>query len=131
MQCIDAIERSFADIDLDDSGDVSQEELRVAMKFTELTTFDGDVDSLMKEIDVNGDGTLDLYEFGLYAMNQMATLAGSLKRFHPRDPEQGLGFAKQSFSNGVPAVSNPAASDPSPRRTATPKANGLHPIKVG
>merc|ERR1719498_83806 len=120
-KCIYAIEKSFADIDLDDSGDASVQELRVAMKFTDMITHEGGVESLMREIDVNGDGTVDLYEFGLYVMNQMASLAGSQKRFHPQDPESGLGMRKPSFTpNGTPIPSS------SPRR---PTGNGLAPIE--
>lgn len=85
------------------------------MKFTDLITHDGGVENLMREIDVDGDGTVDLYEFGLYVMNQMANMAGSQKRFHPQDPESGMGMRTPSFNaNGMPLAA------PSPHR----KSNG-------
>merc|ERR1719235_901339 len=54
------------------------------MKFTKLMPHAdmGGVEAIMRQIDVDGDGTADLYEFAMFIMNQMATVAGSAKRFH-------------------------------------------------
>jgi calmodulin len=53
------LRKAFEVFDKDGSGTISLEELRSVMKsFGELLTED-DLDSMIKEVDKNGDGTID------------------------------------------------------------------------
>merc|ERR1719399_2038510 len=85
--CVDAIETSFRQIDLDGSGELSVSELKVAMKFTELIDHQEGVEALMREIDLDDSKDIDLYEFSVYLMNHLAHMAGSSKRFDKADDE--------------------------------------------
>merc|ERR1712100_877809 len=76
-----AIETAFSEVDLDGSGELSVDELKVAMKFTELIDHQEGVEALMREIDLDDSKDIDLYEFSLYLMNHLAHMAGSSKRF--------------------------------------------------
>jgi voltage-gated sodium channel len=86
--CTSAVEQSFSEVDLDGSGQVSVQELKVAMKFTELIDHQEGVEALMREIDLDGNDEVDLYEFSVYLMNHLAHMAGSSKRFVKKQPEE-------------------------------------------
>jgi len=63
------------------------DELKVAMKFTELIDHQEGVEALMREIDLDDSKDIDLYEFSVYLMNHLAHMAGSSKRFDKADDE--------------------------------------------
>jgi len=87
--CTNAIETAFSEVDLDGSGEVSVQELKVAMKFTELIDHQEGVEALMREIDLDENAEIDLYEFSVYLMNHLAHMAGSSKRFEKTAPGGG------------------------------------------
>jgi len=60
---------AFKVFDMDNSGTISLEELRKVMKsFGEILTED-ELDSMIKEVDKNGDGTIDYEEFVHFMVN--------------------------------------------------------------
>jgi hypothetical protein len=82
-----SLQKAFEEVDLDGSGQLSVQELKVAMKFTELIDHQEGVEALMREIDLNDNKEIDLYEFSVYLMNHLAHMAGSSKRFEMKKEE--------------------------------------------
>jgi voltage-gated sodium channel len=91
--CTEAIAQAFAAVDLDNNGELSLEEIKVMVKFTELVKVNGDqaemfeAEALMKktweDMDLNENGNISLYEFTVYIMNHLAAMANSSKKFGP------------------------------------------------
>ncbi|KAJ1653094.1 Calmodulin-2 [Dispira simplex] len=57
------VRRAFKAIDADKSGSISRDELRAALKAMGKPYGEDQLDKLIKEVDANGDGQIDLREF--------------------------------------------------------------------
>ena len=57
------IKRSFLELDEDGSGEISVQELRSILKDPKLNMTEEDVNKLMKDFDLDGNGTIDICEF--------------------------------------------------------------------
>jgi voltage-gated sodium channel len=90
-EVLDTISQVFEDVDIDSSGQISLNELKVAMKFTNLIeakdAVDVIVNQIMKKMDLDDDAEISLYEFTVYIMNHLAMQAGSSKRFDRKKEE--------------------------------------------
>jgi len=90
-EVLDTISQVFEDVDIDNSGQISLNELKVAMKFTNLIeakdAVDVIVNQIMKKMDLDDDAEISLYEFTVYIMNHLAMQAGSTKRFDRKKEE--------------------------------------------
>eukprot|EP00928_Gymnodinium_smaydae_P048499 TRINITY_DN32429_c0_g1_i1.p2 TRINITY_DN32429_c0_g1~~TRINITY_DN32429_c0_g1_i1.p2 ORF type:complete len:203 (+),score=72.86 TRINITY_DN32429_c0_g1_i1:62-670(+) len=70
---LDNIRKAFQAIDKDKSDSIELEELRIVCKAMNLSTADEDVQTLLKGIDKNGDGKIQLEEY-------IAMVASTLKK---------------------------------------------------
>jgi len=89
---LQTIQTVFEGIDLDQSGSLDQYELKVAMKFTNMVDGAGAVDvlvnKLMKQMDLDEDAEISLYEFTVYIMNHLAQQCGSKKEFKKMEDDE-------------------------------------------
>jgi Ca2+-binding EF-hand superfamily protein len=60
-------EKYFNTLDKDNSGTISREELKAALKANGVPTTPALVDSIMKKIDLSGDGKITKDEFMLFS----------------------------------------------------------------
>lgn len=60
------IMETFAMFDTDGSGSVSADELKNVIQMVDQAPTKGDVANMVKELDINGDGDIDLWEFCVY-----------------------------------------------------------------
>ena len=60
------IKAMFNEIDGDGSGEITNEELKAALKKANPSLEDADVDQMIKESDENGDGVVEYHEFSSF-----------------------------------------------------------------
>ena len=64
------IKRSFLELDEDGSGEISVHELQSILKDPKLRMSEDDVNKLMKDFDLDGNGTIDICEFLILMSNR-------------------------------------------------------------
>ena len=66
LQCREAFER----FDKDGSGSISIEELRNVISMLQLAPTKGEAEDMLRELDINKDGAVDMWEFCVYVQKQ-------------------------------------------------------------